>query len=235
MFAAQYRPDPRVPGLGLSFFRGEVGGHRTVEHDGILPGFDAEILLAPDDGLAVMAFANGARRGMHWLIPEANGLLRELLDVPDPVVRTDVPHHPEIWSDLVGYYGFSVHRTDPARFAIGAGAEVIVRRGQLLMRLLSPIPALYKGFVLHPDDPDDPYAFRVELPWFGSGRVVFSRTAGGSAVTALHVEIGPLTFRKRPAAANPRLWVSGGSAVFGAAAATAGIRYLTRRARRCER
>jgi hypothetical protein len=59
-----------MPGFGLGFFRTNFGDHRAVEHDGILPGFDSQIFLAPDDGVGVMAFANGARRGMHWLAPE---------------------------------------------------------------------------------------------------------------------------------------------------------------------
>ena len=59
-----------MPGFGLGFFRTNFGDHLAVEHDGILPGFDSQIFLAPDDGVGVMAFANGARRGMHWLAPE---------------------------------------------------------------------------------------------------------------------------------------------------------------------
>ena len=39
MFRPQYQPDPRLPGIGLSFLRGEVGGHRTIGHDGGWPGF----------------------------------------------------------------------------------------------------------------------------------------------------------------------------------------------------
>ena len=46
---------------------------------------------------------------------------------------------------------------------LGAGAEVTVRRGRLTVRTLSPIPALYRGLRLHPDDPDDPYIFRIDL------------------------------------------------------------------------
>ena len=73
----------------------------------------------------------------------------------------------------------------------------MVRRGQLMVRLRSPIPALHKGFLLHPDDPADPYVFRVELPWFGIGtaRVVFSRDPAGT-VTALHVDVGSMSFHK---------------------------------------
>jgi len=197
MFAAHYQPDPRIPGFGLGFFRANLGGHLVVEHDGILPGFDAQLMLAPDDGVGALAFANGARRGMHWLAPEVGGLLRRLLGVPDDAVRADVPHHPELWGDLCGWYRFSAHPTDPARFTIGPGAQVVVRRGRLMVRALSPIPALARGFLLHPDDVQDRDAFRVELPWFGigTGRVVFSRDPGGS-VAAFHLEFAPLSFEK---------------------------------------
>src|SRR6266545_6159013 len=106
MFEPQYQPDPQIPGIGLAFFRTDLGGHLGIEHDGILPGFDSQIFLAPDAGVGVMAFANGAKRGMHWLMPEASGVLRRLLGVPGDIVRTDVPHHPEIWGDLCGWYRF---------------------------------------------------------------------------------------------------------------------------------
>ena len=209
MFEPQYQPDPQIPGIGLAFFRTDLGGHLGIEHDGILPGFDSQIFLAPDAGVGVMAFANGAKRGMHWLMPEASGVLRRLLGVPGDIVRTDVPHHPEIWGDLCGWYRFSAHSIDPAKLAIGAGAEVFVRRGQLMMRFLSPIPALSRGFVLHPDDDEDPYVFRIASLSFGRGtsRVVFTR-APGMGTTAVHLDSGLLSFQKLPAAKNPRLWAT---------------------------
>ena len=146
----------------------------------------------------MFAFANGARRGMNWLLPEAAALLRRLLDVPDPAIRTGVPQHPEIWADLCGWYRYSAHITDPGRLAIGPRVEVFVRQGRLAMRFLSPVPLLYKGFLLYPDDERDPYVFRIPFPWFGVGtcRVVFTRrpTLG---TTAVHLEFGPLSFEKR--------------------------------------
>jgi hypothetical protein len=69
----------------------------------------------------------------------------------------------------------------------------------LVVRFTSPVPALRRGLPLHPDDPHDPYAFRLELPWFGLGscRAVFGN--GPDGVIALHVEFGPLTLtRRRP-------------------------------------
>ena len=131
MFEPQYQPDPRVPGIGLAFSRFDLGGHLAVEHEGILPGFNSQIFVAPDDGVGVMAFTNGARRAMLWLPAEVGRLLRHLLGVPDDAIRTDVPHHPEIWGDLCGWYQLSARVTDTARLMLGAGAEVFVRGGRL--------------------------------------------------------------------------------------------------------
>jgi CubicO group peptidase (beta-lactamase class C family) len=233
MFEPHYQPDPRIPGMGLAFFRANLGGHLAIEHDGILPGFDSQIFLAPDDGVGVMAFANGARRGMHWLTPEVGVVLKQLLGVPDAVIRTDVPQHPEMWGDICGWYRFSAHMTDPARFVIGPGAEVAVRRGQLMVRFLSPIPALYRGLPLHPDDDEDPYVFRVALPWFGigTGRVVFSREAG-VGTTAFHLDFAPMSFEKQSATKNPRLWVTGALGALAVAAAVTAVRRLSSRPRK---
>jgi CubicO group peptidase (beta-lactamase class C family) len=224
MFEPHYRPDPRVPGIGLAFMRTNLGGHLALEHDGILPGFDSQIFLAPDDGFGVMAFANGAKGGLHWLTPEVAGIVKRLFGVPDEVIRTDVPHHPELWGDICGWYRFSAHVTDPGKLAFGAGVEVFVRSGQLTIRFLSPIPALYRGFPLHPDDDKDPYVFRIEFPWFGmgTGRVIFSQEPG-MGTTAAHLDFAPLAFQKQPAAKNPRLWLTGalGALAVGATALAA--------------
>ena len=220
MFEPHYQPDPRVPGIGLAFSRFILGGHLTVEHEGVLPGFNSQIFAAPDDGVGVMAFTNGARRAMLWLPAEVSGLLRQLLGVPDDVIRTDVPHHPEIWTEICGWYQLSARLTDArARLMLGAGAEVFVRGGQLMVRCLTPIPALYRGFPLHPDDVTDPYVFRIDLSEYGVGsaRVVFGREPG-VGTTSIHLDLMPLTLRKAAAVKNPRLWATGAlgvaSAVF---------------------
>jgi len=228
MFKPHYQPDGRVPGIGLAFSRFNLGGHLAVEHGGILPGFNSQIFVAPDDGVGVMAFTNGARLAMFWLPNEVAGLLKHLLRVPDEAIRTDVPQHPEIWNDICGWYKLSGRLSDArARLSAGAGAEVFVHAGQLTLRGLSPIPALYTGFPLHPDDDTDPYVFRIDLSEFGIGtaRVVFSRDPGG-AVTRVHLDLMPLTFLKQPAIGNPRLWMTG---VVGALAAAAMATAVLRR------
>lgn len=66
-----------------------------------------------------------------------------------------------------------------------------------MMRLLSPVPALYRGFGLLPDDESDPYVFRAKLPldFFGNVRVVFS-PAAGRGQTLFHFDFAPMTFRR---------------------------------------
>jgi CubicO group peptidase (beta-lactamase class C family) len=229
MFAAQYQPDPRIPGMGLAFWRHNAGGHPVVEHQGVLPGFDSQIVVAPDDGVGVMAFTNGTRGGAAWIPTEMSTLVNHLLGVPDEVIRTNVPQRPEVWGDLCGWYYLPGPLTDVRlRAMLGAGVEVFVRRGQLLVRILSPIPAFYKGFPLHPDDETDPYAFRIDFSEFGFGTfpVVFSREPD-TATTAVHFDVMPLTAHKRPATTNPRLWVEGAVAL--GTAAVLGRRLRTTR------
>jgi CubicO group peptidase (beta-lactamase class C family) len=197
MFAPQHQPDPLIPGLGLAFFRIRLGSHALVEHSGVLPGFNSEILLAPDDGLAVMAFTNGARDAMMWLPPECARLLGRILRVPPSQIRTDLPAHREHWASLCGWYPFAGRLTDfRARSIVGAGVRVFVRRGRLMIGALSPVPALLGGLVLHPDDAEDPDVFRLDLTQFGmdTARVVFRRGPGG-AVT-VHFDLYPLALHK---------------------------------------
>jgi hypothetical protein len=211
MYAPHYQPDPRVPGIGLASSRVNLDGHLAVEHGGIIPGFNCQIFATPDDGVAVMAHTNGARNAMLWLPGELAGLLRQLLGVSAERLRTDIPHHPEIWGDICGWYRLDAGLTDArARLTIGAGAEVFVRGGQLMLRGLSPVPAVYRGFPLQPDDNDDPYMFRIDLSELGidTGHIVFSQQPG-RGTTALHIDFFPPSLLKRPATTNPRRWVTG--------------------------
>jgi CubicO group peptidase (beta-lactamase class C family) len=202
MFAPHYQPDPRLPGAGLAFFRRDLGGHLAVGHDGLLPGFSSQMTLAPHDGAGVVAFTNGARSAMAWLSTEVSAILGRTIGVPEPVIRADVPHHPEIWTDVCGWYSFRGSLRDAQKWFI-AGAQVFVRRGQLTLRPLTPLPALAHGLPLHPDDAGDPYVFRIDLSSLGIGtsRVVFTRSPHGG-VTAFHLDldVAPLSFDKRSAA-----------------------------------
>ncbi|WP_245673056.1 serine hydrolase domain-containing protein [Nocardia lijiangensis] len=198
MFAPQYQPDPRIPGMGLGFFRGSAAGHRVVEHQGILPGFNSQIWLAPDDGLGLMMLVTGGHQGMLWLPAETSSLLHGLLGVAEPAIRHDVAHQAQTWSEICGYYALPGSLTDVrARSMIGAGVEVRIRGGLPVLRVLTPIPALLHGLRLYPDDPDDPLAFRIDLNrWgLGTGRIVFAREMRTGRM-AMHFDLTPLTLRK---------------------------------------
>src|SRR4051812_34674393 len=68
------------------------------------------------------------------------------------------------------------------------------RRGRLMLRAVSPIPVLYRGFARHPDDEKDPYVSRIDLAEFGigSGRVVFTLDPAGTS-TRIHLDLVPLS------------------------------------------
>jgi CubicO group peptidase (beta-lactamase class C family) len=215
MFEPHYQPDPRLPGIGLSFFRVKAGGHRLVEHGGILPGFSSQIFLAPDDGIGVIAFANVGSPAPLWLPFEMGALLGLLLGVPDAEVRSDIPQHPERWSDVCGWYGPPAGLTGVRAMAmVGAGVEVVARRDRLTIRGLSPVPALLKGFQLHPDDENDPYVFRIDLSEFrlGSCRVAFSKKPE-TGTMGLTLDLMPISLQKRSDVRNPRRLVGGALAV----------------------
>jgi hypothetical protein len=210
LFEPSYQPDPRIPGMGLGFFRGQAGAHPTVGHDGIWPGFHSALVLAPGQGTGVVAFANtGPFSPLAAAGPVASAVLRGILGLPEDAVRTGVPEQPWAWGELCGWYSLGPGvLTDPQPRMLG-GVEVAVRHDHLTIRGQIPVPAVRRGLRLHPDG-DDPYAFRIDLPGFGSGTspVVFSRDPGGH-VTAMHLGVQPLSFRKRPDAQNPGPWVAG--------------------------
>ena len=191
MFEPHYQPDPRVPGVGLAFFRGEAGGHPTVGHDGILPGFNSALLLAPADGVGVAAFTNGSTGAVSWLQVELDRLLRQLLGISEPDEHPAIPHRPEIWAGLSGRYVLQPRIGDlRGRLVLSRGAEAFVGGGRLLVRLLTPVPVPFHGLPLDPDDAEDPCVFRLDLSRFGMApiRVVFSRRSDGRA-TAAHIDL----------------------------------------------
>jgi hypothetical protein len=211
MLEPSFRPDSRMPGMGLGFFLGGVDGHRVAGHDGILPGFNSAILLAPGDGVGIIALTNGSSNAFSWLQIELEHLMRRLLGTSDEAVRRDIPHHPEIWADLCGRYVLPPRIADlRGRLMLSGGAQVFVGRGRLMVRLLAPVPLPFGGLPLEPDDEHDPEVFRIDLSRFGMApvRVVFSRDPDGRA-TAAHTDLGgqPWTLVRRRDAAREHRWL----------------------------
>lgn len=115
MFAPQYRPDPRVPGMGLGFQRGELAGHTTVGHDGIWKGFLSDLVAVPEAGVGVVALANTGNfepRGAP--APTTRALLSLLLDEPAEDGPGPVAQRPWTWPEVCGWYAFGPGAlTDP--------------------------------------------------------------------------------------------------------------------------
>jgi CubicO group peptidase (beta-lactamase class C family) len=217
LFAPHFQPDARLPGMGLGFELNEQGGHRVAAKGGIVSGFLSAIALAPDDGIGVFVLTNtGGLNGQGAAEPLATALLRHALELPDQAIRTDILPRPEIWGELCGWYGM-----DPGpltnlfdRLVFGAGAEIVVRGGQLRFRPLSAIPTVRHGFPLHPDDQHDPYLFRLDLADMGLGtfRVAFTpRSEAGR--TRHRFEAGFVSLTQRTGALNPKAWLTGSLAV----------------------
>lgn len=209
LFEPHYQPDPRVPGMGLGFFRADLGGHPIVEHQGVHPGFHSQLSLAPDDGIGVIALTNGAWQPMYWLGAEVHALLRDLVGAQGDEVGHHIPQHAETWPEVCGWYRLDAALTDVRlRAMLGAGIEVFVRDGQLTLRFLTLIPELYRGFRLRPDDPSDLYRYRIDLGDMGTSRVVFGERHGNTA-GAIHLELMPLSLPRQSAATNPRRLATG--------------------------
>jgi CubicO group peptidase (beta-lactamase class C family) len=231
MFSPQFQPDPRLPGMGLGFNLGAEDGHRTVGKDGVVSGFLAALTMAPTAGIGVVALSNtGGLSGQGAPNDAARALLRTLIGLPDDQLRHDVPPRPDVWAELCGWYSPAPGPVTNlfARTLMGAGAEIVVDGHRLVLKPLTPIPALRKGMPLHPDDPTDPYAFRVDLSALGMGTlpVIFATTEAGRRVHRLWLDL--MAFEKRPDARNPRRLAAG---VLTASALAAGITGLAAKTR----
>jgi CubicO group peptidase (beta-lactamase class C family) len=221
MFRPHFQPDPRVPGMGLAFELGQEADHRTVGKTGILSGFHSAIALAPEKGIGVIVFSNtGGLDGRGVPTPLATMLLRLLLGLSVDPIRIDIPPRPETWDEICGWYGLPPGPVTNlfVRALMGAGAEVVVQGGHLMLKPLTPIPAMRRGFRLYPDDPDDPWVFRIYFPEFGmESRVVFD--GGSNERTARRLLLDVMSFERRPDFRNPRPWLTGGLAIGTAAVA----------------
>ncbi len=199
-FEPHYRPCPTHPGIGLSFFRDDLGGHLAVGHGGGLPGFVTALAIAPDEGVGVVAFTNG---GGQSLAIAARRTLCALLGVA-PGGPGGRPLRPERWADLVGYY-----RPDPGPLTnarvvlLGGGLEVVVREQQLVLRGLSPLRALRRGVPMVPAD-DDGNVYVVDLAGAGMPPMAIHVERNAGEPVALHC--GGLVAGAYPALRQTSSW-----------------------------
>ena len=200
MFERQYQTAPELPAMGLAFFRAAIDGHRVLSHDGILPGFNAHLAVAPDDGVAVVALTNGSSGAMRWLPSEMDRLLRTLLGVPRPSPRADLAPQRRAEADICGTYVLPEPGDLRGRLAMAGGLQVFLRDGRPMLRLRMPVPALWRGVPLEVTHSDDPSAFRLDLSAFGLGEVrLHFGVDPQSGRKLMHTDLGgqPITFVER--------------------------------------
>jgi CubicO group peptidase (beta-lactamase class C family) len=230
MFERQFQTDARLPAMGLGFFRSDVGGHRVASHDGILPGFNSHLSVAPDAGVALVAVTNGSSGAMRWLPAEMDRLMRRLLDVPADGVRGDIAHQPAIWRELLGRYVLPPRIADlRGRLLLGGGIEIFVAGGRPRMRVRLPMPSAWRGVPMHPDDSGDPLVFRVDLGAFGLGQVrLCFRRDPRRGLMWMHSDLGgqPISFERvtRRSSRVPAAVVTGALLAGGVVAARRGAR-----------
>ena len=113
---------------------------------------------------------------------------------------SNVPHHPEVWSEICGRYVLLPPGDLRGRLAMAGGLEILVRGGRPMMRMRMPIPAMRRGLPLQPVEEDDPLAFRLDLSPFGMGevRLRFGRRSG-TGRKVMHTDLGgqPISFVER--------------------------------------
>jgi CubicO group peptidase (beta-lactamase class C family) len=197
MTSPQWASDPRLPGMGLAYFREDFDGHRIVWHTGGLPGFVSCVMVAPEEGLGVVVLNNSGSLISFTL---GESLLRAALGVPQLDHETAAPPvDPAVADRVVGVYAPEPGPLTNLRHLSLYGSEltVSVRDGRLVARgLLGPFR---KGIELHPAAPDDPLLFEAVVERLGGrqrAHFAFQEDADGS-VTAVAGD----TFRfvRRPA------------------------------------
>ena len=107
MQQVQYRFDPRLPGIGLGWFEGQLQGFRTVWHAGNVDGFGSWLTLVPSERVGIYVALNG-KSDEHARMLITSDLLKLLLPEGKPTMtgttQTRVP-------DLDGFFR-STRRSD---------------------------------------------------------------------------------------------------------------------------
>jgi CubicO group peptidase (beta-lactamase class C family) len=225
MMEPHYRLDERLPAMGLAFLLDRFDGHVVAGHDGGWPGFVSSMLLAPDDGVGVVAFANASSPAPPKV---AENLLRRALDVSDPssrLPRRDVLESPHLWPELRGFYGpVGPLNTNSRVWLMYAGEiEVVVLDDHLAMRTL--VGPFRKGLRLYPIDARDPLAFEA-LHEGQPFRVVFQRDPETGRLDRLSVGFDRLHKRPKIRSIKVGAMAAGLGATVGTASAVAAWRRL---------
>lgn len=101
MFTPHYQMDPRLGKIGISFFiDDDYFGHKIKEHDGAMPGYGAEMIIAPEDDLGLVVFSNIMNDSAYQI---GAGLMKILFNYREP--ERKFREASELWPEFVGSYG----------------------------------------------------------------------------------------------------------------------------------
>jgi len=243
-----YASDLLHPGRGPFFARPAVYSVKVGEPlPSLAEYYHGGLRLVVEPGSA-FAYSNHGFATLGQIIEDVSGMpleryLREHIFEPLGMADSDLVRSDLVTSRLATGYvlGPSGARAVPdregvdsdlrVRVMMGGGAQVFVRGGQLMVRLLTPMPALYRGLPLHPDHETDPYMFRLDTSKFGmpTVHIVFCHEVG-VGTTAVHTDLEsqPLSLFKRPATRRPG---ASFTLALGALAVVSAVRAFRRRSR----
>jgi len=156
MFTPHYQVDPRLMKIGLCFFIHEnYFGHKIIEHDGAMPGYGAQLFIAPDDHLGIIVFANIMNDSAYEI---GYGLLKILFQKEAPPENFE--ERKDLWPTLVGSYGSPEPDllSDFRFFMRSLGIyRIRVKNNQLWLESMR----LNQKFRLKQVSKDDPYFFEI--------------------------------------------------------------------------
>ncbi len=172
MTGSQYRPDPRLPGWGLSFSVQDIGPHRSFGHGGaIFGGWNSYLAVFPDLDTALVFHTNLMSEEYDSIfVPRLVRAFLNIEDAPldvsiDPMVLQTAPGVYEI-PDAAPLTNFRP-RFNPGRLQVKAEDGAL--------RLYSRRGAWKDGARLLPADPSDPEVFAVEAEGYPRSRLVLWR------------------------------------------------------------
>jgi CubicO group peptidase (beta-lactamase class C family) len=178
MVGDQYRPEPRLPGWGLSFGVGDVTGMRSFGHGGaVFGGWNSHLGVFPDLDAALVIHVN--LHSDDFAVVSQPRLVEAFLGTKPAVATGDGQIDSKILETAPGVYELPDDapltnfrpRFNPGRIQIandGGRLAIHSRRG------------MWKdGGRLEPVDPSDPEVFDVIADGYTNFRMLLCRNSGG--------------------------------------------------------
>jgi CubicO group peptidase (beta-lactamase class C family) len=158
MITPQFRPEARLMGIGLSFFRQWQFGRDIFEHGGgVVGGWNTHLGVSPDDGLALLIHLNLTTAEFERVISR---IWQAVLGVPDSRPAA-APTDASILATAPGLYEAAAGALTNYRIVTGMGRVRIEAEGGGLMFRARRGP-FKDGVRMIPADPADPRLFALD-------------------------------------------------------------------------